>query len=73
MANQIKISGVITPADFFWLKEFCGDDVMTCPQDVSQALAGADTASDITLFIDSPGGYCDAGNAMIISLRDWVW
>ena len=69
--NTIKISGLIAPADLAWMREWLADGSATFPQDVDAALRMVDPSQDITLCIDSPGGYCDAGNTMIIALRDW--
>ena len=71
MTNTINISGFIAPADLFGLRDILSPGSATFPQDVDAALRKCSTDEDITLRIDSPGGYCEAGNAMIIALRDW--
>ena len=71
MPNTINISGMIAPADLFGLRDILSPGSATFPQDVDAALRKCSTDEDITLRIDSPGGYCEAGNAMIIALRDW--
>ena len=71
MTNTINISGLIAPADLFGLRDLLSPGSATFPQDVDAALRKCSTDEDITLRIDSPGGYCEAGNAMIIALRDW--
>lgn len=69
--NTFQLSGMIAPADLFDLRDWLAPGSAVFPQEIDAFLQGADAGQDITLKINSPGGYCDAGNAMIIAIRDW--
>lgn len=71
MKNRINIFGVISPSEWDWEREFVSEYTATFPVQVAEALAAADKSKDLELYIDSPGGYVDAGRSMISMIEDW--
>lgn len=72
MKNRINIYGLIAPASESWLRDWGVDRFsMTFPQDILEALEDADPNEDLNLYIDSIGGYIDAGNSIIAHIQDW--
>lgn len=72
MKNRINIYGLIAPSSEAWLRDWGVDRfTMTFPQDVLEALEAADPNEDLNLYIDSVGGYIDAGNSIIAHIQDW--
>lgn len=71
MKNRVNVYGVILPSAWDYDREFFSEFSATFPVQVAEALAAADTSKDLELYIDSPGGYIDAGRSMISMIEDW--
>lgn len=65
----IPVKGMVTPNDMAEVYSWFGYDVVT-PNDLSEALNNAN-GEDITLEINSPGGYVDAGSEMYTALKKY--
>lgn len=71
MKNRVNVYGVILPSVWDCEREFFSEFAATFPVQVAEALAAADTSKDLELYLDSPGGYIDAGRSMISMIEDW--
>lgn len=71
MKNRVNVYGVILPSAWDYDREFFSEFSATFPVQVAEALAAADKSKDLELYIDSPGGYIDAGRSMISMIEDW--
>lgn len=71
MKNRVNVYGVILPSAWDCEREFFSEFAATFPVQVAEALAAADKSKDLELYIDSPGGYIDAGRSMISMIEDW--
>lgn len=65
----IPVKGMITPNDMAEVYSWFGYEVVT-PIDVSKSLNDAN-GQDITLEINSPGGYVDAGSEIYTALKKY--
>ena len=69
--NEIRITGIIIPNEFGSIYRALEID-HTTPAHVAAALANTAPGEPLTLYIDSYGGICDSGFAIINSIRDWA-
>lgn len=69
MMVTIPVKGMITPNDMAEVYSWFGYEVVT-PTDVSKSLNDAN-GQDITLEINSPGGYVDAGSEIYTALKKY--
>ncbi len=69
MMVTIPVKGMITPNDMAEVYSWFGYEVVT-PIDVSKSLNDAN-GQDITLEINSPGGYVDAGSEIYTALKKY--
>lgn len=66
--KKIKVHGTIVTNDNKWIYDLFEMD-STSPKDVSDALA--ETTEDVTIEINSYGGYVDAGNQIYSDLKNY--
>lgn len=69
MMVTVPIKGIIVPNDLTDMYTFLGYENLT-PDDLKQSLNDAN-GQDITLEINSPGGYIDAGSEMYTDLKKY--
>lgn len=69
MMVTVPIKGIIVPNDLTDMYSFLGYENLT-PDDLKQSLNDAN-GQDITLEINSPGGYIDAGSEMYTDLKKY--
>lgn len=69
MMTTVPIKGIIVPNDLTDMYTFLGYENLT-PDDLKQSLNDAN-GQDITLEINSPGGYIDAGSEMYTDLKKY--
>ena len=65
----IQMNGEVIPSDYADVYDFLGYENIN-PKTVKQALSDAD-GSDVTLEINSPGGYVDAGSEIYTALKEY--
>lgn len=71
MNNRITVAGVILPSEAYGLRPYIVRDTAVFPQDITGALKDCDPSKDITLEVNSPGGVCASGFAIIDAVSDW--
>lgn len=65
----IQMNGEVIPSDYADVYDYLGYESIN-PKTVKQALNDAD-GSDVTLEINSPGGYVDAGSEIYTALKEY--
>lgn len=65
----IQMNGEVIPSDYADVYDYLGYENIN-PKTVKQALSDAD-GSDVTLEINSPGGYVDAGSEIYTALKEY--
>lgn len=69
MMVTIQMNGEVIPSDYADVYDYLGYENIN-PKTVKQALSDAD-GSDVTLEINSPGGYVDAGSEIYTALKEY--
>lgn len=65
----IPMNGEVIPSDYADVYDYLGYENIN-PKAIKQALSDAD-GSDVTLEINSPGGYVDAGSEIYTALKEY--
>lgn len=65
----IQMNGEVIPSDYADVYDYLGYENIN-PKAIKQALSDAD-GSDVTLEINSPGGYVDAGSEIYTALKEY--
>tara|TARA_R110000765_G_scaffold41596_3_gene88511 strand:- start:723 stop:2012 length:1290 start_codon:yes stop_codon:yes gene_type:complete len=73
MNNRLEIRGVIVGPEYDdeWTQNYITKGMLTPESAFRRALAEADPAQPLTVYVNSPGGSVFAGNEMINAVRDW--
>lgn len=69
MMVTIQMNGEVIPSDYADVYDYLGYENIN-PKAIKQALSDAD-GSDVTLEINSPGGYVDAGSEIYTALKEY--